>query len=172
MPSTRTEENRRTEIRFSIRMREVLIAHLDGIPVPVPLMKKQLPGRTRASKRAIPNSWVANTTYQLINRDLLTYHPTRLGFTVITDKGRRTLAELLADYVEALARVGAMDGVPFEITKILGGIKRIPRNSNSPNAIRSRRWRERKAAAAGIPPDPAPGPVRSDPVWADVLADR
>lgn len=95
---------KRDGYEFSKILRDVLIEHLDGKPI----------------KFSLPHSVRRHAARILINRKLLkgdrTFQPYH---TVITDKGRAELAKMLADYADALFRVGYGD--PANDVTVNGG---------------------------------------------------
>lgn len=111
-----TFKNRRYRsylVRFSPHKRDILIAHLDGAPVPIPVQRKVIPlwmlGRRDpvSHRRTLARaSWAWRATQALIDGGLIMPLRSDPKCTVITELGRGVLAELLADYAEALVTAG------------------------------------------------------------------
>lgn len=89
--------------RFTILKRDFLIRHLDGALVP-------LPERRRGKLAHIPHGQgrVLTIAANMVNEGTLEWRMMRDGTraTVITEKGRAALAEILADHADALFRAG------------------------------------------------------------------
>ena len=83
---------------ITVPMRDVLIEHLDGVVIVLAVAK---PGEGPALGRR------RQTVAALLARELLRYvrfAGNGAKYTVITDAGRRALAEALADWADAEAR--------------------------------------------------------------------
>jgi hypothetical protein len=86
------------------KMRDVLIAHIDG---PVPASAEDLyPKTTR--RAALDREWIVVDATGLLDTD----DPT--AATAITDEGRRVLAVALADWADALQRARFAPNAPIE----------------------------------------------------------
>jgi hypothetical protein len=89
---------------ISAQMRDVLIEHLDGRPVPIILIWN---ARSTAESARIHHR--SRTVGSLIERGLL--RTNRVGsrlrptHTILTDDGREQLAAALGDWADALSRV-------------------------------------------------------------------
>jgi hypothetical protein len=88
---------------ISPSMRDVLIEHLDG---PVAIIA---PGAARGLE-AMALATRATTLRALLNRGLLRTdaYVLRARHTIMTEAGRRELAEALADWADALVRAGQL----------------------------------------------------------------
>lgn len=97
---------KKNDNKLSIAQRDLIIAHIDG---PQPAMVKEGPTRKFLMGRGILISCRRDGTPR--NR-MQAVH-----YTMITDDGRETMAQILADYAEALVRAGCLDphAVPLTI---------------------------------------------------------
>lgn len=88
----------RSEFDLSVMQREVLIEHLDGVP-----RRYRLSGQVRGQERR--NFWIkARIAKRFVKIGLL--RTIDRYETVITDKGRGVLSDMLADYADVLQRAG------------------------------------------------------------------
>ena len=91
--------------KMSIAQRDLLIAHIDG---PQPAAVKEGPTRHSLMDRKMLKSCDRNGSPR--NRTL------PIHYTAITDLGRDTMAEILAEYAEALIKAGCLEPSAVEIS--------------------------------------------------------
>lgn len=94
----------KTDHKLSMAQRDLIIAHIDG---PQPAMIREGATRRFLMERGILIS---------CNCDGVRRNRTQnIHYTMITEDGRETMAQILADYAEALVRAGCLDAVPVSL---------------------------------------------------------
>lgn len=94
----------RREYILSIAQRDLVIAHIDG---PQAAAVKEGLTRRFLMERGILIS---------CDRDGVRRNRTQnVHYTMITEDGREAMAQILADYAEALVRAGCLDAVPVSL---------------------------------------------------------
>lgn len=97
----------RREYVLSIAQRDLVIAHIDG---PQPAAVKEGLTRRFLMERGILIS---------CDRDGAPRNRTQnVHYTMITEDGRATMAQILADYAEALVRAGHLFAVPISLVPV------------------------------------------------------
>jgi hypothetical protein len=97
---SKTDMNRPGKLWLSRGQRDVLIAHLDGTPVPI-----IFPASCSDSFAACEAQGRYQTTMALVTRGFLrTDNKLRSTHTMITEDGRNAIAAALADWADALVR--------------------------------------------------------------------
>lgn len=91
--------------KMTIAQRDLIVAHIDG-PQPA-AVKKRLTRLSLMDRKMLRS---CDRTGSPRNRSL-TVH-----YTAITDLGRETMAEILAEYAEALIKAGCLEPSAVEIS--------------------------------------------------------